>query len=101
MEVEKTMKAYPNLSRPIKIGNVTIKNRMFMAPMDTGFGNNSYGGLTQAGVEYFVRRAEGGFGLIFSRRLSCRCCCYLSCCALGRAAFFTLAGAENNAEHCA
>ena len=66
MEVEKTMKAYPNLSRPIKIGNVTIKNRMFMAPMDTGFGNNSYGGLTQAGVEYFVRRAEGGFGLIFS-----------------------------------
>ena len=60
------MKAYPNLSKPIKIGNVTIKNRMFMAPMDTGFGNNSYGGITQEGIDYFVRRAEGGFGLIFS-----------------------------------
>jgi len=45
---------------------VTIKNRMFMAPMDTGFGNNAWGGFTREGVEYFVRRAEGGFGLLFS-----------------------------------
>ena len=37
-----------------------------MAPMDTGFGNTSYGGFTQKGIEYFVRRAEGGFGLLFS-----------------------------------
>lgn len=60
------MQAYPNLSRPIQIGKVTIKNRMFMAPMDTGFGNNAYGGFSKEGVEYFVRRAEGGFGLLFS-----------------------------------
>lgn len=60
------MKTYPNLSRPIQIGKVTIKNRMFMAPMDTGFGNNVWGGFTKEGVEYFVRRAEGGFGLLFS-----------------------------------
>lgn len=60
------MKAYPNLSKPIQIGKVTIKNRLFMAPMDTGFGTNSYGGFTNEGVEYFLRRAEGGFGLIFS-----------------------------------
>ena len=39
---------------------------MFMAPMDTGFGNNAWGGFTKEGVEYFVRRAEGGFGLLFS-----------------------------------
>ena len=57
---------YQQLSSPITIGSVTIKNRMFMAPMDTGFGNNEYGGFTQAGIEYFVRRAEGGFGLLFS-----------------------------------
>lgn len=57
---------YQHLSSPITIGRVTIKNRMFMAPMDTGFGNNEYGGLTQAGIDYFVRRAEGGFGLLFS-----------------------------------
>lgn len=60
------MKQYPNLSRPIRIGKVTMKNRMFMAPMDTGFGNNAYGGFTKEGIEYFVRRAEGGFGLLFS-----------------------------------
>lgn len=60
------MKTYPNLSKPIQIGKVTVKNRLFMAPMDTGFGNTPWGGITDAGIEYFVRRAEGGWGLIFS-----------------------------------
>ncbi len=60
------MKQYKNLSSPLKIGTVTIKNRMFMAPMDTGFGDTGYGCFTQKGVDYFVRRAEGGFGLLFS-----------------------------------
>ena len=57
---------YPEISMPIKIGSVTVKNRMMMAPMDTGFGNNAWGGFTPEGVEYFVRRAKGGFGLLFS-----------------------------------
>ena len=60
------MKQYPHLSSPIQIGSVTLRNRIFMAPMDTGFGNNAWGGFTEAGVEYFVRRAQGGFGLLFS-----------------------------------
>ncbi len=60
------MKTYPNLTKPLKIGSVTVKNRMMMAPMDTGFGNKPWGGFTPEGVEYFVRRAEGGFGLLFS-----------------------------------
>lgn len=60
------MKTYPNLSKPVQIGKVTIKNRMFMAPMDTGFGNTPDGIFTPEGVEYFVRRARGGFGLLFS-----------------------------------
>ena len=33
------MKNYPNLCKPISIGKVTLKNRLFMAPMDTGFGS--------------------------------------------------------------
>ena len=37
-----------------------------MVPMDTGFGNTEWGGFTQEGIDYFVRRAEGGFGLLFS-----------------------------------
>ena len=57
---------YSEISKPIKIGSVTVKNRMMMAPMDTGFGNNAWGGFTLEGVEYFVRRAKGGFGLLFS-----------------------------------
>lgn len=52
------MTTYPNLSKPIAIGNVTIKNRMFMAPMDTGFGNTPNNNFTPEGVEYFVRRAR-------------------------------------------
>lgn len=60
------MKSYPNLSKPITIGKVTIKNRMMMAPMDTGFGNTPNNNFTPEGVEYFVRRAQGGFGLLFS-----------------------------------
>ena len=60
------MKKYEYLTKPITIGKVQIKNRMFMAPMDTGFGNSDWGGFTPKGIEYFVRRAEGGFGLLFS-----------------------------------
>lgn len=57
---------YPEISKPIKIGSMTVKNRMMMAPMDTGFGNNAWGGFTPDGMEYFVRRAKSGFGLVFS-----------------------------------
>lgn len=60
------MKQYPHLTSPIRIGSVSVKNRMFMAPMDTGFGNTPWGGFTREGIEYFVRRAQGGFGLLFS-----------------------------------
>ncbi len=67
------MQRYKNLSSPMQIGIVTIKNRMFMAPMDTGFGDTSYGVFTPAGVEYFVRRAEGGFGLLFSGGTNADC----------------------------
>ena len=59
------MKRY-NIADPINIGAVTVKNRLFMAPMDTGFGNLPNGIFTPAGIEYFVRRARGGFGLLFS-----------------------------------
>ena len=60
------MKNYAALSRPIRIGRVSVKNRIFMAPMDTGFGSDAQGVFTPEGIEYFVRRAEGGFGLLFS-----------------------------------
>lgn len=67
------MRNYPFLGSPIQIGTVTVKNRMFMAPMDTGFGNTEYGGFTKAGMDYFVRRAEGGFGLLFGGGTNADC----------------------------
>ena len=60
-------KKYPNLSKPFQIGNVTLKNRYIMAPMDTGptfLGPD--GEFNENGIDYFVRRAQGGFGLLFS-----------------------------------
>jgi len=53
---------YEHVLSPIQYGNVTIKNRFVMSPMaihitETGF-------VTPAEVEYFARRAEGGFGMI-------------------------------------
>ena len=44
------MKQYPHLTSPIRIGSVSVKNRMFMAPMDTGFGNTPWGGFTREGI---------------------------------------------------
>ncbi|MDO5297146.1 MAG: FAD-dependent oxidoreductase [bacterium] len=60
------MNEYKNIAAPFSIGKVKIKNRLLMAPMDTGFGNLPNGIFTSAGIEYFVRRAQGGFGLLFS-----------------------------------
>ena len=36
------MSNYPNLSKPIKIGNHLVKNRIFMPPVSTNLGNKGY-----------------------------------------------------------
>lgn len=55
------MKNDPNLSGTIHIGIKTVKNRMFMVPMDTGFSNTEYRSFTKEGIDYFVGHAvEGG-----------------------------------------
>ncbi len=64
------MKSYPNLSSPFKIGNVTIRNRFCVAPMSPGFTNLPSGKFTPEGMEYYVRRAKGGFGLIYTGAFS-------------------------------
>lgn len=47
-----------------KIGNLELKNRVVMAPMNVGVLNNSDGCLSERGIEYFTKRAKGGVGLI-------------------------------------
>ena len=62
--------AFPALSSPFQIGKLTIKNRFVMAPVTTGSYLAPDGTFTPDGIEYFVRRAEGGFGLLQTGALS-------------------------------
>ena len=57
---------YPNLFKPYKIGNMTIKNRVAMAPMHLGGRMDSTGNMTDEVMDYYEARAKGGFGIIFS-----------------------------------
>ena len=57
---------YDVLFSPARIGSLELKNRYVMAPM-ASFGLVDGGGvLTDDGVEYFVARARGGFGLVIT-----------------------------------
>ena len=68
MSNENSCNQFPNLMSPFKIGNVTIKNRMCVAPMGSGGILETVGyhsEISDRGIEYFVQRAAGGFGLCF------------------------------------
>lgn len=58
-------RAFSHLAKPLTIGAVTLKNRFAMAPMDTGFEIAPDGSFSDEGIDYFARRAEGGFALLF------------------------------------
>lgn len=51
------------LFQPIKIGNVEVKNRFVVPPMDTGLPNDD-GTVNERTIAYYAARAKGGFGLI-------------------------------------
>lgn len=55
------MDYYPHLFTPIKIGERTVKNRIFMPPLSTNLGNKGY--VTDELVEHYKARAKGGVGL--------------------------------------
>lgn len=56
-------KNYSPIFEPVKIGNVEIKNRIAMAPMNMNFtGPNRY--ISQQQMAYYAARAKGGTGLI-------------------------------------
>jgi 2-enoate reductase len=62
-------KHFTNLLSPLKIGRVTIKNRFCLAPMGGYTQYNTNGELNPNGIDYFVNRAKGGFGLVFTGAL--------------------------------
>lgn len=57
------------VSDKIRIGNMWVNNRIVMAPMNTNYSSAS-GELTPQMEEYYVRRAEGGAGLIVLEAVS-------------------------------
>ena len=58
------MNKYPHLFSPIKIGNTTVKNRIFMPPLSTNLGNKGY--VTDELVAHYRARAKGGVGLFIT-----------------------------------
>lgn len=56
---------YEMLFSPLNIGQVTIKNRVVMAPMLMGFGTFD-GAPTHRLMDYYEERAKGGAGLIIT-----------------------------------
>ncbi|MBR2522586.1 MAG: FAD-dependent oxidoreductase [Coriobacteriales bacterium] len=54
---------YPNLSSPIKIGSLTLRNRIVAAPQSQGDVEND-GTLSLHNIAYFARKAKGGMSLV-------------------------------------
>jgi len=57
------------LFEPVQIGAITIKNRIVMAPMGTCLANEN-GAVTNALIDFYVKRAKGGVGLIIVENAS-------------------------------
>ncbi|SDU94760.1 2,4-dienoyl-CoA reductase [Microlunatus sagamiharensis] len=55
---------WPTLFSPVRLGRRTVRNRITSTPHSTGWGHD--GLLTQAEVDYHVRKAAGGVGLVMT-----------------------------------
>lgn len=69
------MNTYEHLFTPIKIGNTTVKNRIFMPPLSTNLADKGY--VTDALVKHYAARAKGGVGLIVTEVNNCRTYIYI------------------------
>jgi 2,4-dienoyl-CoA reductase-like NADH-dependent reductase (Old Yellow Enzyme family)/thioredoxin reductase len=58
---------FKKIFEPIILANQEIRNRIFMAPMGTGFEEQYYGGkVSTEMIDFYEARAKGGVGLIIS-----------------------------------
>ncbi|MBI5505280.1 MAG: NADH:flavin oxidoreductase [Deltaproteobacteria bacterium] len=58
---------FPKLFEPIRIGKVTIRNRIAMAPMVTQYCDRGY--VSEQQMAYYAARARGGVGLIVTEHV--------------------------------
>lgn len=56
-------KKYKKIFEPLKIGNITVKNRIAMAPMTTIYAGHD-GEMTEQLAQYYGARARGGTGMV-------------------------------------
>ncbi|QAA34262.1 FAD-dependent oxidoreductase [Clostridium manihotivorum] len=54
---------YSNIFSPLKVKNMTIKNRIIMPPMGSNYASQS-GEINNDHIKYYEQRAKGGTGLI-------------------------------------
>jgi 2,4-dienoyl-CoA reductase (NADPH2) len=54
---------YPNLFSPVRLGDLTLQNRIVMAPMSTQLANAD-GSVSPQQLAFYTERARGGTGLI-------------------------------------
>ncbi len=59
------------LSDPVKIGNITLKNRMYAAPMVSLYADED-GNVTRRLVDIYRKKARGGWGLVCVEAASIR-----------------------------
>ena len=51
---------------PTTVGSIQVKNHYAMGPMAPMGMSTAEGGWSQRGIDYYVRRAAGGIGLIIT-----------------------------------
>lgn len=57
------MEQFKHLFTPLRVGSMTVKNRIFMAPISTHMADTE-GRLTEDELKYYEARAKGGVGYI-------------------------------------
>ncbi len=60
---------FNNLSKPGKIGNMPLKNRMIQPAMET-WSAGPDGTVTESTINHYARRAEGGVGLVVTEMVN-------------------------------
>lgn len=56
---------YPSVFEPFEIGSLRLRNRVIMAPMGNNLSSRE-GEVTSKTIAHYVRRAEGGVGMILT-----------------------------------
>ena len=74
---------FPKLFEPGRIGQMEVKNRIVLPPMNTNFCLNE-GYISQRLIDYYEERARGGVGLLITEGMAVE--------AQGRRRFLELSG---------